>query len=286
QPQGADTRVYYRVVEEEGEEVPVDGDGRILNELTYLGLPLEEQGNILYFAIRGRDSDGDPIEEAVEKFAYLSLEDSLKGEIRYFRKLVGKGGEFPFDAQGNPLTETAYNALPRTRRGAVVAAGELVRVRFRASVLLNGTTVDAAIRDSAFPETWQQVDPGDATGLTPGAALSIAVPFSNRVVQEVEIAPNPFTPNADGINDRAAIRFSLGNLNTARTIRVEIFDLAGRQVWSGRRESVGQQEFAWDGRGDDGRIVAPGVYMCRIDADVDAQSASNTSEVHLIAVAY
>ena len=286
QPQGEGTRLYYRIITADGEQVPVDSDGRILNELTYLGLSFAEQGNILYHAIQGRDSDGNPIEETVEEFAYRSLADSLQGEIRHFRKLVGKGGEFPFDTEGNPLTEAAYNALSSARQGAIVAAGELMRIRFKASVLLNGTTVDAFIRDSAFPDTWQQVDPGDATDLTPGAALSIAVPFSPSVVQQVAITPNPFTPNGDGINDRANIRFALGNLNAARAIQIEIFDLAGRRVWSGDRAGFGQQEFAWDGRATDGQTVAPGVYVCKINADVDAESASNTSEVHLISVAY
>ena len=145
-----DTRTYYRVVTEEGEQVPVDDDGRILNELTYLGLPFAEQGDILYFAQRGRDADGNPIVEAVEEFAYRSLADSLQGEIRYFRRLVGKGGEFPFDRQGNPLTQASYNALPQSQQGSIAAAGELVRVRFHASVLLNGTTVDAAIPRFGF----------------------------------------------------------------------------------------------------------------------------------------
>ena len=286
QPRGATTRTYYRIVEEEGEEVPVDTDGRILNELTYLGLPFEERGQILYFAIQGRDANGIPITETVEKFAYLSLEDSLKGEIRYFRKLVGKGGAFPFDVEGNALTESAYNALPRIQRGSIVAAGELVRVRFMASVLLNGTTVDAAIRDSAFPDTWQLVDPGDATDLTPGDALSISVPFSGRVIQGVQITPNPFTPNGDGVNDRTDISFALGNLNIARDIEVEIFDLAGRKVWSKTRQDFGQQEFAWDGRDNSGATVTPGIYVCKIRADVDAQSASNTNAVHLVTVVY
>ena len=214
------------------------------------------------------------------------MPDSLQGEIRYFRRLIGKGGEFPFDREGNPLTQAAYNALPRSQQGSIAAVGELVRVRFHASVLLNGTTVDAAIRDSAFPDTYQQVDPGDATLLTPGTALSISVPLSNRVVQGVAIAPNPFTPNGDGTNDQTHIRFALGNLNAERTIWVRVFDLAGHPVWSGRRQGFGEQVFTWDGRGDDGRLVPPGAYLCKIDADVDAASASHTSETRLIGVAY
>ncbi|MDP6701951.1 MAG: gliding motility-associated C-terminal domain-containing protein, partial [Candidatus Latescibacteria bacterium] len=98
--------------------------------------------------------------------------------------------------------------------------------------------------------------------------------------------PNPFTPNGDGVNDRTGIRFALGNLNTARDIEVEIFDLAGRKVWSSTRQGFGQQEFAWDGRDDSGATVTPGIYVCKIRADIDAESASNTSAVHLVAVAY
>ena len=81
---------------------------------------------------------------------------------------------------------------------------------------------------------------GDATTLTPGTALNISVPLSDRVVQGFAIAPNPFTPNGDGTNDQTHIRFALGNLNAERTIQVLIFDLAGHLVWSGRRQSFGR----------------------------------------------
>jgi hypothetical protein len=286
QPRGENTRAYYRIVLEEGEEVPVDRDGRILNELTYLGLPIDEQGKIVYFAIRGTDEDGKPIQETVDEFAYQGLEDADKGEIRFFRKLVGKGGESAYDLEGNPLTLETYNALFADQRGSVDATGELVRVRFAAVVRLNGTTVDAFIRDSAFPENWQQVDAGDATTLTPGAALSISVPFSARLIQDIEIGPNPFTPNDDGINDLAHIRFALGNLNIERNVRVMIFDLGGRRIWDGHQQAFGDQAFVWNGRDAGGKTVAPGVYLCKIEVNVDAESASHTSEVRLISVAY
>ena len=286
QPRTQESRIYHRTILEEGEEVPVDDDGRPLNQLTYLGLPFEQQGHILYFEITGYDADDAPIQEAVDESSYRVLPDSLKGEIRYFRMLVGKGGEFSYDRDGNVLDEAAYNALPSAERGTILAVGELVRVRFKAEVLLNGTTIDASIRDSSEPESWQQVDAGDATILTPGAALSIAVPFSSRVVRDIAVEPNPFTPNGDGINDQVQIRFSLGNLNAERKIEVQVFDLGGRRVWELTEKTFGNQQVLWDGRDHAGQLVPPGIYLCKIAADIDAESAAHQADIRMIAVAY
>ena len=279
------SRIYNRLIREEGEEVPVDEDGRLLNELTYLNLPSEQEGRIVYFAITGTNQDGEPVLEEVSDFQYGSLEDSLKGDVQYFRRLIGKGGEFPFDREGNPLDRTAYNRLPRTEKGSIVANGELVRVRFKASVILNGTTIDAAVRDSNSPDSWQQVDAGDATSLRESTALSISVPVTSQVLQNVEIEPNPFTPNADGINDQSQIRFAIGNLNADRDIRVQIFDLSGRAVWRQTQIGFGEQHFIWNGRDNRGQTVPPGLYVCKIEVDTDADKSSGTVD-RIIAVVY
>lgn len=71
-------------------------------------------------------------------------------------------------------------------------------------------------------------------------------------------APNPFNP-------ATTIAFTLPS---AATVRVEVFDLRGQHVrtlLSGRREA-GPQRVAWDGRGDDGRAMASGVYLVRAAA--------------------
>ncbi len=284
-PEADNSRIYNRLIREEGEEVPVDEDGRLLNELTYLNLPSEQEGRIVYFAITGTNQDGEPVQEEVSDFQYGSLEDSLKGDVQYFRRLIGKGGEFPFDREGNPLDRTAYNSLPRTEKGSIVANGELVRVRFKASVILSGTTIDAAVRDSNSPDSWQQVDAGDATSLRESKALSISVPVTSQVLQNVEIEPNPFTPNADGINDQSQIRFAIGNLNADRDIRVQIFDLSGRPVWRQTQIGFGEQHFIWNGRDNRGQTVPPGLYVCKIEVDTDADKSSGTVD-RIIAVVY
>ena len=149
------------------------------------------------------------------------------------------------------MTQAAYNALPRSQQGSIAAAGELVRVRFHASVLLNGTTVDAAIRDSAFPDTYQQVDPGDATALTPGTALSISVPLSNRVVQ-ASPSRRILLPQMARHQRSSPHTLCTRQPHAERTIQVRIFDLAGHSVWSERRQGFGEQVFTWTGRGNDG----------------------------------
>ena len=75
-------------------------------------------------------------------------------------------------------------------------------------------------------------------------------------------APNPFRLVT-------LIRYAL----VARErVRLRVYDLAGRVV---RRlvmdeERVGEHVVTWDGIGDGGRRLAPGVYLCRLEAgDLD-----------------
>jgi hypothetical protein len=57
-------------------------------------------------------------------------------------------------------------------------------------------------------------------------------------------------------------------------VDLALFDLAGRRVRTLARGALpgGRRQIAWDGRDDRGREVAPGVYLCRIDALVASES--------------
>jgi len=82
---------------------------------------------------------------------------------------------------------------------------------------------------------------GDDTPAAPGLGL--------------RAAPNPFNP-------ATTIAFALPS---AGQIAVEVYDLRGqlvRTLLRGQREA-GPQRVLWDGRGDDGRNVASGVYLVR-----------------------
>jgi FlgD Ig-like domain len=69
-------------------------------------------------------------------------------------------------------------------------------------------------------------------------------------------APNPFTSST-------RIRFLVPE--RARTT-LRIYDLAGRRVSTlvDAELAAGPHTFRWEGLGDDGRSVGPGVYFCQL----------------------
>jgi aminopeptidase N len=70
--------------------------------------------------------------------------------------------------------------------------------------------------------------------------------------------PNPFNPTT-------TIPFLLPEPGP---VRLRVYDLQGRlvrQLASGT-QTAGRHEVVWDGRSDDGRAVASGVYLCRLEA--------------------
>ncbi len=70
--------------------------------------------------------------------------------------------------------------------------------------------------------------------------------------------PNPF---------RGGVRIGYG-LPTEEDVMIDILDVGGRRVyaWSLGRQGAGSHAVVWDGRGEDGRGVPPGVYFVDIRA--------------------
>ena len=218
--------------------------------------------------------------------AYEALAAVEQGPVRYFRKVVGLGDQVPFDAAGDSLDQSRYNGLG-AQRGWVVDRGRLVRLRFASRVYLQGTRLAVAVRQSQPPTAWQAADGGDVTGLSPAKSLAIRAQGADAAIAQVAIAPNPFTPNGDGVNEVAEIGFSLFRVQAERALAVRIYTLAGRQVRQLEALATGgQQRFIWDGRDEDGQVVAPGLYLCKIEVDADATAFAGQTRVHLIAVAY
>ena len=99
--------------------------------------------------------------------------------------------------------------------------------------------------------------------------------FADRLLVDIKIEPNPFTPNGDGKNDETSLKFYVSDITTPRTLAVSIFDVTGRRVRDLYRNNVLAGAFVdlsairWDGRNDDGSIVRPGLYIVRIDLAAD-----------------
>jgi hypothetical protein len=76
-------------------------------------------------------------------------------------------------------------------------------------------------------------------------------------------APNPFNPSTK-------ISYEL---LADRTVVLDVFDAHGRRVRTllgGVAQSSGSHDVTWDGRGDDGRRLASGVYIYRLQAGREA----------------
>ena len=151
--------------------------------------------------------------------------------------------------------------LPETVRTDSVA------VEFTTKVLHNATVFAADLGQAARPGLWQSVEAAERQA---NLVFLPDLPGSERLIGDLQIAPPVFSPNGDGINDQVQIRFALFKVVDA-TPSVRIFDLAGREMVALTSLDAGVlQSFSWGGLDASGERVAPGVYVCRIDAGADA----------------
>jgi hypothetical protein len=278
------TRVYYRVTVE-GEQVPVSNDDILLSAPSWGLLEEEEQGDVIFFR---RLSSGALVETG--SLAWQDLDEEEQGPVRYFRILRGDGGQYPFDAQGDSLDSRAYSSLPSNQKGRVIGPGPRLRLGFQSPVFLNGTTVSISVRQTDGGTTldapWQTVEAGDAEPSVSANTLSLSVPLGGSVVQDLSISPNPFTPNGDGLNDVAQIGMSVFRITSSRDLDISVYTLSGRRVWQDRRTvGSGVQSVPWDGLDSDGNLVPPGIYILKVDLNIDDDSAG-TVVTRTVAVAY
>ena len=101
-----------------------------------------------------------------------------------------------------------------------------------------------------------------------------------RALSQVRVHPPVFSPNADGINDVATIEFVLSKVKTPQQVDIRIFDLSGRLVRDLRPPPLSAGAYVrlstdsrppglWDGRNATGSRVAPGLYLYRVEVEVD-----------------
>ena len=165
----------------------------------------------------------------------------------------------------------------------------LFEIRFRSTVFLESTPFYVFLHNPALPNVHQWVWAGDATSLVDTDRLQVSVPRGRRILGDVEIGPNPFTPNGDGTNDEMEISFTVYKLEADRSVRIEIFDLSGRCVraLSERRPNVsGRHCVVWNGKDESNCPVSPGIYLIRIVTRPDWKDAEKVEVWRTVGVAY
>ena len=81
-PADSGGRVYHRRVVRPDDEVPVDEDGRPLQEVTYLNLPEAERGRELYLVREAVDSEGATRLDSVDRLTYLGRSPDMRAGVR------------------------------------------------------------------------------------------------------------------------------------------------------------------------------------------------------------
>ena len=154
-----------------------------------------------------------------------------------------------------------------------------VQLSFTTRVLRYATVFSLDLGHAARPGLWQLVRPAQRNA---NLVFLSDLPASNRLIGDLQVTP-VFSPNGDGVNESAEIRFVIFKVDTPRP-RVRIFDLAGRLIAElnqpGGRDVVA---FTWSGRDRNGERVQPGIYLCSVD--LGAEAGEHTA-VRSVVVAY
>ena len=164
-----------------------------------------------------------------------------------------------------------------------------VEVQFDATIFGFATFFNGSIANASFENSWQRVDDGDANGVLGDSEQTVILALEgSEVLGDIALDREVFTPNADGINDEFAVRFPLMRVASTTSVQVQIYDLSGRLVRELINEplSAGLHTVPWTGIGASGELVPPGIYLLRIDIDIDADSAKDTSVNRLVHVVY
>jgi hypothetical protein len=182
-------------------------------------------------------------------------------------------------------SDTLWVRLPQSIRQGV----ELVEVNFQSLVFSNSATFHGSVQDSENPDVWQRIDEGDATNLVNSQVTTVLALEGNKVIENLRLDSAVMTPNGDGVNDELIFHFDVARISTAKNVHLAIYDLSGtlvHQVLERRPDPRGIYALAWSGKDRSGQRVAPGIYVARVWVDVDSDTATETSVLRTIYVAY
>ncbi len=82
----------------------------------------------------------------------------------------------------------------------------------------------------------------------------------------LSLAPNPFSPDGDGVDDFVLINYSLPV--TTAAVNVKIYDLRGRLIrfLLNNQASGSQSTVVWDGKNETGELARMGIYVVFLQA--------------------
>ncbi|MBI4531223.1 MAG: hypothetical protein HY709_06830 [Candidatus Latescibacteria bacterium] len=167
------------------------------------------------------------------------------------------------------------------------ANNEPVQVVFETVVLAYGTEFRGEVWDTQSQDLPQTVVPGNASDEVSTNTLQVLVTERSlkEVLTDVEVKPNPITPDGNNRNDSATITYTLLRVTGDVEVEVGIYDLSGARVKTvvKRREGSGHDRVVeWDGKDEERRLVRPGVYLCRVRVSADREEFEKVRPITVV----
>ena len=146
-----------------------------------------------------------------------------------------------------------------------------LRIRLATTLYGGSAKLEGEVFDRRESAMRQRIDEGDATEDVSTNRLQVLASGASldRILGEVAILPRSITPNQDGRNARTRITYTLFGVEGA-DVEVAFYTLTGKRVRRiSERQQVGPHTVEWEGLDDTGRLVTPGLYLCRVAAQTD-----------------
>ncbi len=197
---------------------------------------------------------------------------------------LASGGGQSYAAQELEM-RTHPDSLSLRLPEVVRASGSQVDVRFEGEFYLasNAFLVSVGL-DGDGSVVWQRVD-----ATASGKGMTVLTPLGDGLLGDLEVVGNPLTPNADGINDVVKFVFPVFNMPGGAVMVLEVYGLDGSLLYRRSQpvaHAAGVQEESWEGRGGDGLLLPPGMYICRVGPEVDSRDIDEPKVARVVASVY
>ena len=142
--------------------------------------------------------------------------------------------------------------------------GKVMRVRFRVPVMRYGVE---------FPGwVWAEGEEVVEQGVVGDLVVRCKLMGRGEVLKGASFERGILSPNGDGVGDVDSLGVELVQLTSPALVEVGVYELGGEMVRELHRGRLlnGRYGWEWDGKGDDGELVLPGVYLYRVRVQADA----------------
>jgi subtilisin family serine protease len=227
----------------------------VVNSAGNRGLPLVGQGNSLM-----APADGDSVltigsvTNAGARSSFSSVGPTFDGRIK--PDLMAQGSSTRCASSSN---QTGYSTASGTSLSCPLVAGvvaQLLSAQPTATPMMIRDALRLTASQSQSPDSlmgWGIVNAVSALAFLQATDAQQPLPAATRLIANV---PNPFNPVT-------TISYKLA---TAAHVTLRVFDVRGQLVRTlvAETQQPQQHNAVWDGRHDDGRAVASGIYFARL----------------------